>query len=130
MLRYATGRACAEGIANLHLLHGNAMDLPIGSGVLDAAICCGALHLFPDIPRVLTEVQRTLKPGGRLVLAVFRHRGEGPLAAVRDRVRRALYGIASFTPDALRRQLDHAGFGDFRKHHGRGMWMIASAASS
>jgi SAM-dependent methyltransferase len=39
--------------------------LPIADGRFDAVVDFGALHLVPEWPQALREVQRVLRPGGR-----------------------------------------------------------------
>jgi SAM-dependent methyltransferase len=127
MLAYAAARASREGLRNVTWVHGDAMNLPFPDGSLDAASCCGALHLFPDPGRALSELHRVLKPGGRLVAAVGR-RGKGLsadlLAAVAKRS-----GIASWTDADFRARLGDAGFVDPRCHYSQRIWTIWSARS-
>jgi len=42
-------------------------DLPFGPASFDAALCIDAINHLPDRPRVLAELARVLKPGGRLL---------------------------------------------------------------
>ncbi|PDV97345.1 class I SAM-dependent methyltransferase [Candidatus Chloroploca asiatica] len=44
--------------------------LPLGTAQVDLIWCVAALHLFADQAGVLEEIQRTLRPGGTVVLAV------------------------------------------------------------
>jgi ArsR family transcriptional regulator len=53
---------------NVELRHGELELLPIDDASLDAATLILVLHHLPDPGRVLAEVARTLKPGGRLLL--------------------------------------------------------------
>ena len=82
MLAYAQRRARAERVPNLDLLRGNALSLPFRSATFDVVNCCGALHLFPDVPQALREVHRVLVEGGRFTTAVVRaddtDRGHAP----------------------------------------------------
>ena len=48
---------------------GNYDDLPVPSGSVDVVISNGVVNLSPDKRRVLAEVWRVLRPGGRLYLA-------------------------------------------------------------
>jgi SAM-dependent methyltransferase len=43
-------------------------DLALPDGAADLAIALGTLHHIPNVTHVLTEVARTLRPGGALVL--------------------------------------------------------------
>lgn len=126
MLHYAAQRVQLAGIENLLLIHGDAAALPFAAGSFDVVNCCGALHLFPDVTRVLQEVSRVLKPGGRFTVAAFR-RGESRLAALRARMRRQLYGIDAFTPSELAPRLKGAGLAEPHCLHAAGIWLIMSA---
>lgn len=42
----------------------NAADLPFNANYFDACLCILTLNFFADIPAVVKEVQRVLKPGG------------------------------------------------------------------
>jgi SAM-dependent methyltransferase len=127
MLRFAAGKAREEGIANLLLVHGDAMALPFEDGRLDLVNCCGALHLFPDSDEVLGEIARVLAPGGRATLAVFR-RGVGAAAERVARLRRRIGGVDAFTREQLSAALERAGFADPRCHHAAGNWLVMSAS--
>ena len=109
MLRYASKRAQTDGLTNLQLIRGDAMELPFRSEAFRAVNCCGALHLFPDPGHVLKEIHRVLGAGGSLTLATFRH-AENPLARLRADIRRQLYGLGSFSANDLNSMLTTAGF--------------------
>jgi ubiquinone/menaquinone biosynthesis C-methylase UbiE len=125
MLRYASARARAEGLANVLFLRGTALQIPFAPGRFDAVNCCGALHLFPDVPRVLGEVARVLSPGGRFTVATFRTRAD-PVARLASWLRRRLLGIDAFTPRALEARLTDAGLREVQCHHARGVWLVMS----
>jgi len=62
-------RAAAErGLANLVPTQGDATKLPYGDASMDAVILTAVLGEIPDTARALQEIQRVLKPGGRLVV--------------------------------------------------------------
>ena len=50
-------------------LLGEIESLPLPDASVDMVISNGVLNLCPDKPRVLGEVFRVLKPGGRLQMA-------------------------------------------------------------
>lgn len=52
--------------------------LPLAEASVDAAFANGSLNLVPDKDRVLAEIYRVLRPGGRLVLAELMVNGELP----------------------------------------------------
>ncbi|MDR1605665.1 MAG: class I SAM-dependent methyltransferase [Streptococcaceae bacterium] len=51
---------------------GSAMQLPFAAQQFDVIICSASFHHFPEPERFLAEALRTLKPGGRLVIAEIR----------------------------------------------------------
>ena len=126
MLRSAVRRAHEAHLRNLHFLRGSALDLPFSSERFDVVNCCGALHLFPDVPRALREIGRVLRPGGRFTVATF-HRPEWAVADLLNAWRRAAIGIDAFTSGGLERALRAAGLDDVRRHHVRRDWQIMSA---
>ena len=126
MLRYASRRVREQGLENVLLIHGNALNLPFPPDHFDVVNCCGALHLFPDVPRALREIHRVLRPSGRFTVATFR-RSEGRFAEVRAAVRRRLYGLDAFSPNDLESRLREAGLSEMQCHHARRAWLIVSA---
>jgi SAM-dependent methyltransferase len=123
MLRSATHKAAEARIENLRFVHGQAQALPFRDASLDVANCCGALHLFPDIPGALRELSRVICPKGRFSMAVSL-RGSGPLGRLRGTVVQSLSGLHSFSREELEALLDEAGF-EPSIHHAKGAWMIA-----
>src|SRR5271157_5757770 len=57
------------GVLNVELVLAAIEDLPLPDASFDLAISNGVFNLCPDKPRVLGEVFRVLKPGGRLQTA-------------------------------------------------------------
>jgi len=126
MLDEARRRARREDCTNLDLVRGSALGLPFRSACFDVVNCCGALHLFPDVPRALAEVHRVLVEGGRFTAAVIR-RGEGDREARRARRRERAVGVHAFTRVELGELLAQAGFSAARFPHEQGLWMISAA---
>lgn len=126
MLAHARRLRRDEGLATLDLVRGSALDLPFAAARFDVVNCCGALHLFPDVPRALAEVHRVLAPGGRFTTAVIRA-GDGAWDRWAVRLRDRLLGVHSFTRADLARLLGVAGFDGFQTLHEHGPWMIAVA---
>ena len=122
MLRYAAAKSRELGVANLTLLHGDAHALPFADASLDAANCCGALHLFPDWRQVLAELGRVIRPKGRFAAAVFLE-DPGEPGRLRRRYDAAM-GVHRFRPEELAAELDTAGF-EPAVHHAKGVWMVA-----
>ncbi|MAJ47137.1 MAG: hypothetical protein CBC35_07725 [Planctomycetes bacterium TMED75] len=57
-----------SGFGNITFMEAGLDELPIESGLLDAAVLMLVLHHQEQPASIITEVQRTLKPGGRLVV--------------------------------------------------------------
>ena len=55
-----------EDISNLQLLQGDAMKLPFADGTFDAACISFGLRNTPDYRRVLREMRRVVRPGGKV----------------------------------------------------------------
>lgn len=124
MLAVAGRSARAAGLANTVFVRGTALDLPFDDARFGCVNCMAALHLFPDVPRVLAEVRRALAPGGRFTVGVFR-RPRGALFAATSRLRRRLVGIYAFRPEELETLLAEAGFTNVRRLHEWAAWLVA-----
>jgi SAM-dependent methyltransferase len=69
MLRHAVAGAWATGI-EVPLVQADARHLPFGNGVFDIAFTAfGAVQFVADSDRIMREVARVLRPGGRWVFA-------------------------------------------------------------
>jgi SAM-dependent methyltransferase len=51
----------------IHLIESGAQQIAVRDNVFDACICVNTLHLAQDYKRVLKEINRILKPGGKIV---------------------------------------------------------------
>ena len=65
MLEKTRAAARAAGLANVDSRHGYAEELPAASESIDVVISNGVINLCPDKMKVMSEVYRVLKPGGR-----------------------------------------------------------------
>lgn len=66
----------------------DAQDLKLGNGEFDAVLCRFGYMLMPDPQQALRESARVLRPGGRLVLAVWGTAADNPwLTIILDAVR-------------------------------------------
>ena len=83
MLEIARRRLKKAGLIHrVELYEGNARRMPYENGKFDAVYMASTLELFdtPDIPTVLNEVKRVLKPSGRLgVASLTKESREGSL---------------------------------------------------
>ena len=69
MLEKASAGAREAGIANIEFREGFAESLPVPDQSIDVVISNGVINLCPDKMVVMQEVNRVLKPGGRVQIA-------------------------------------------------------------
>ncbi len=67
MLQIARKKLDLNGLHDVELVQGNAMDLPFADNLFDHVTIGFALRNVPDIKQVLTEMERVVKPGGKVV---------------------------------------------------------------
>jgi len=83
MLEITRKRLRKVGLTDrVEIYEGDAKSMPYQDNKFDAVYMASTLELFdtPDIPRVLKEIKRVLKPGGRLGIASLTKEGrEGSL---------------------------------------------------
>jgi len=56
------------GVENVTFREADAEDLPFPAGAFTLLTCRIAPHHFPDVPRALTEFNRVLRRGGRMII--------------------------------------------------------------
>ena len=69
MLERARGSAQAMGIGNVSVHESLIESLPIPDASVDVVISNGVIDLVPDKEAVFSEIDRVLRPGGRLQIA-------------------------------------------------------------
>jgi arsenite methyltransferase len=69
MLERAGASARAMGLADVELHESLIERLPLGDASVDVVISNGVIDLIPDKEAVFAEIDRVLRPGGRLQLA-------------------------------------------------------------
>src|SRR5688572_3511047 len=98
------------GIGNVVLERGRLEALPIDDGVLDAAILFLVLHYVDEPAAALAEAARTLRPGGKLLIADMTPHD-------RDEYRRTMGHVwPGFSREQITGWLEEAGFGSVRHH--------------
>lgn len=68
MLDHVMREANRRGVTNVQAALGDAQALPYSDESFDAAVLVTVLGEVPDQSRVLSELARVLKPGGRLIV--------------------------------------------------------------
>jgi SAM-dependent methyltransferase len=123
MLARARERASQEGLANVRFVQADAQVQDFGAGTYDVAISRTGTMFFGDAFAGFTNIGRALRPGGRLVMLVWRTFAENhwvrdltaALAAGRDLPSPPPDAPGPFSladPDRTRSVLLAAGFGD------------------
>ncbi|MBI1903475.1 MAG: methyltransferase domain-containing protein [Planctomycetia bacterium] len=69
MIEKARKNAALAGVGNVEFRQAEIERLPVDDGSIDLVISNGVFNLSTDKPRVLSEVFRVLRPGGRLQMA-------------------------------------------------------------
>lgn len=101
-------RRLAERIAagTAEIVKGDAGALPWPDETFTVVTCMSVFEAFPDPERVLGEVFRVLRPGGRAVLNIGERVAEG------TQTHKAWGGIPVWAEDDVRRMVEEAGFTD------------------
>ncbi|MHB8970647.1 MAG: class I SAM-dependent methyltransferase [Pirellulaceae bacterium] len=114
MLVYAQNQLTTEGLIDRVSLNcGDAEKLPYSDGSMDGVFMCFTLELFdtPDIPTVLAECWRVLRPGGRVVVvAVSKEGKEGFIVHAFEWTHRHFPNLMDCRPIYVRRALEAMGF--------------------
>jgi ubiquinone/menaquinone biosynthesis C-methylase UbiE len=67
-LDHTIERATEVGLTNVVPTQGDATSLPYDDGSVDAVVLTAVLGEIPDRPAAMLEIERVLRPGGRLVV--------------------------------------------------------------
>ena len=104
---------------------GDATRLPYAAGSVDGVFMSFTLELFdtPEIPKVLGECKRVLRPGGRIVVVGMSKEGpKDPLVNVFEWTHKHFPKFLDCRPIYVRRALKGAGF-SVRKALTKHMWI-------
>ena len=106
----AEARQRLERFDNVDVRPGDLEQLPLRDGELDAATLVLVLHHLPEPARVVREVARTLRPGGKLLLVDM-------IAHEREEYRTQMGHVwLGFARERIERQLVSSGFRIERFH--------------
>lgn len=114
MVKAARRRLDRAGLANrAEPIRGDAAAMPYGDACFDGAFMSFTLELFEasEIPTVLAECLRVLRPGGRLCVASMSDRGRhGMMMRLYLGAHRRFPGLVDCRPIPARRCVEEAGF--------------------
>lgn len=99
ILEFAAGEAARAGLTNIETLEADGEDLSaVPEDSFDAAISRVGLIYFPDQHRALTEICRTLRPGGRLSSVVYSTPDRNGFFAIPVGIIRRIAGLPAPAP--------------------------------
>jgi SAM-dependent methyltransferase len=86
MLEVARRRGEELGLTNVEFRELDAEDIDLGENAVDAVVCRWGYMLMPNPGVALAETRRVLRPGGRLVFAVWASADRNPWNSVPGRI--------------------------------------------
>ena len=114
MLAHARDVLSKEGLIDRASLEcGDAETLPYANNSMDGIFMCFTLELFdtPDIPKVLAECKRVLRPGGRVVIVAVSKAGkQGLVIQAFEWTHRHFPNLMDCRPIYVSRALQAAGY--------------------
>jgi len=126
MLAHAQELLAQEGLADRSELRcGDAEQLPYEANSLDGIFFSFTLELFdtPELPNVLAECKRVLRPGGRIVVvAVSREGKHGVMLNLYEWTHKHFPNLMDCRPIYVRRALEAAGF-TIKEADVKSMWV-------
>lgn len=126
MRRHAEENLQKAGLLDrAELTCGDGLHLPYPAGALDAVFMSFTLELFdtPEIPLVLAECKRVLRPGGRIaVVGMSKEEGHGILFHLYEWTHEHFPNFVDCRPIFIARALEGAGF-HIRKQEHRRIWV-------
>ena len=101
MIEAARRAAASVGLKNVQFEVASADHLPFGDNTFDAAICRFGAMFFPSPFDAIREILRVLKPGRKMVFAVWHFADKNPFHYLLSRVMDRHVPPAPLDPDAF-----------------------------
>lgn len=135
MLRVAKSKLDRRGLARrVELEIGDGADLPFGKGVFDGVFLSFVLELFdtPEIPEVLAECARVLRPDGRISVVSLAKPEDpahpGMMTRLYEWAHKKAPGLIDCRPIFVEAALEEAGF-EVTRQKRSSMWGIPVTAA-
>jgi demethylmenaquinone methyltransferase/2-methoxy-6-polyprenyl-1,4-benzoquinol methylase len=115
----------AKLVARAELTCGDGLHLPYPAESLDAVFMSFTLELFdtPEIPLVLAECKRVLRPSGRIaVVGMSKDQGHGMIFHLYEWTHKHFPNFVDCRPIFIARALEEAGFRVVKQEH-RSIWV-------
>jgi len=118
-------QALQRGLSNVRVLQADGQTLPLAAASFDAAFSMFGWMFFPDRARGLSELQRVLRPGAKLVVSSWAPLARSPLMAAMFGALQAAdetFVMPGYNPDSLENperlasELRAGGFEDVAVH--------------
>ena len=126
MFELAKNNLTCSGLLDLCQLRcGDAAHLPYSAGAMDAVFMSFTLELFdtPEIPIILSECKRVLRPGGRIVVVGMSKKStRQPLVRFYEWTHKHFPNFVDCRPIYVRAALEEAGF-KIQKAFLKPMWL-------
>lgn len=126
MVKLAQELLARQGLAaRATVQRGDAENLPFDAASIDGIFFSFTLELFdtPELPGVLAECKRVLRPGGRIVVvAVSREGKHGAMLSLYEWTHKHFPNLMDCRPIYVRRALEAAGF-SIRDAQVESMWV-------
>lgn len=107
-------------------VRGDARALPFGDETFDAVCCFGALYLMPEPFRVVHEMVRVLKPGGRIAILTS-YAGQQPPVRLALSATARVIGLRMFGRDEFVNLFTEAGLVDVEQQAQRALQFLSAA---
>ncbi len=106
-LKKAQAYAERDGVSPV-FVQADVRSLPYRDAVFDALVCGGSLNEFTDLPQILSEFARVLKPGGQM-WQMYLTEAQGFPGRLGQRLLR-LSGLRFINPEKLEQEAQKVGF--------------------
>lgn len=112
-------------VSNIEIICGDGQNLPYADGLFDVAFSMFGLMFFPSRDKGYSEIYRTLKPGGQILVSSWAPVCQSPamqimfgvLRAMKPEMREAQTDVESLeNPEFFKKELISAGFRDVDVH--------------